>query len=274
MTTLIKLTTSFILILSFSLGFSQESGQKTSPLVNPPEKMEFLDGFQSVLSAFQSGKKLEMNKDLPVLKYAHTGQELESSDFVRMTASSEFVPVTFIHPETGQLAMVLFEASEEDKKMLKAHQEQREKKESPISSKWLGHPAPEFSAQLITGEDISLQSLQGKVIVVNFWFIECPPCKAEMPDLNALVEKYKDENVVFVGFALNDVEAIESFLTEKPFNYQHVANSKPVGKLFEVSSFPTNLVIDQDGKVTYASSGFMPGIGEEISEVLDHLLEK
>ena len=68
----------------------------------------------------------------------------------------------------------------------------------------VGLDAPDFSAADMNGKTYSLSSLKGKIVVINFWFVECKPCLIEMPDLNEIVEKYKSEEVVFLAFALNE----------------------------------------------------------------------
>jgi len=61
----------------------------------------------------------------------------------------------------------------------------------------VGSDAPDFSAVDMNGNSYSLGILKGKVVVINFWFVECKPCVIEMPELNEIVEKYKSEEVVF-----------------------------------------------------------------------------
>jgi thiol-disulfide isomerase/thioredoxin len=85
------------------------------------------------------------------------------------------------------------------------------------SSDLIGKEAFPFSATDISGNNYSLDELKGKVIVINFWFVECKPCVMEMPELNKLVEKHKNKEVVFLGFANNDKPKIEKFLKTKSF---------------------------------------------------------
>ena len=54
---------------------------------------------------------------------------------------------------------------------------------------------------------------------MNFWFINCPPCRAEIPELNKLVDSFKtNDKVVFIAVALDDKQSLETFLEQSPFN--------------------------------------------------------
>src|SRR5215207_201627 len=62
-----------------------------------------------------------------------------------------------------------------------------------------------FNTTDINGKNVNLKNLKGKVIVLNFWFINCAPCRSEIPLLNALVDSFKtNDKVVFVAVALDD----------------------------------------------------------------------
>jgi thiol-disulfide isomerase/thioredoxin len=109
-----------------------------------------------------------------------------------------------------------------------------------------------FNIRDINGKKIAAKDWAGKTLVFNYWFIGCPPCRAEIPDLNRLALKYKnDPNVIFVGFALDDTEDIEEFVKKNPFAYKLVANADDEAHKFNINLYPTNLVIDKEGKVRF-----------------------
>ena len=141
------------------------------------------------------------------------------------------------------------------------------------SDSLVGEPAPEFSITTINGKKYDNASLKDKVVVVNFWFTTCAPCINEMPELNKIVEKYKNnKDVVFLGFALNDEQTIKKFLKKHPFDYQIVAKSRKLSKKYGVSSYPTNIVIGKDGKVLVRFSGFGPHIPNAIETSIEKSL--
>ncbi|WP_168193954.1 TlpA disulfide reductase family protein [Pontibacter sp. SGAir0037] len=113
----------------------------------------------------------------------------------------------------------------------------------------VGCTMPDFTAQTLEGKSISRQSLKGKVVVMNFWFIGCKPCLAELPALNTLADQYKDKEVVFIAFGRDSQQRItEEFLTKHEFKFQHVADGKNYADKFLASAagFPLSLVFDQN----------------------------
>src|SRR5690554_3761241 len=88
----------------------------------------------------------------------------------------------------------------------------------------VGKPIAQFDYLDIYGNKLSSSSLQGKVIVLNFWYPTCPPCLKEIPELNAIVERQKDKEVVFIAPAIytSKDELLDSFLPKYPFDYQIV----------------------------------------------------
>ncbi len=84
-----------------------------------------------------------------------------------------------------------------------------------------GTKLADFRAVDINGNKYSLKDLGGKVVVLNFWFINCPPCRQEIPDLNEMVNRYKDNpDVIFLAIGLDEARTIRDFLRTQPFSYQ------------------------------------------------------
>ena len=67
-------------------------------------------------------------------------------------------------------------------------------------------PAADFRIDLLSGEELALSDLRGKVVVLNFWATWCPPCREEMPSFESIYREYQDRDVVFVGVAVADTE--------------------------------------------------------------------
>jgi len=83
-------------------------------------------------------------------------------------------------------------------------------RESPYFS--TGKKISLFKSTDINNKKINLKDEKGKIIVLNFWFIDCAPCRMEMPDLNDLVEKYKgNDSVLFIAVALDTRSDIKDF---------------------------------------------------------------
>jgi cytochrome c biogenesis protein CcmG/thiol:disulfide interchange protein DsbE len=68
----------------------------------------------------------------------------------------------------------------------------------------VGQPAPALVVKQLDGRDLDLASLRGKVVVLNFWATWCPPCRAEMPMLEAFYQKHQSEGVTVIGLSADD----------------------------------------------------------------------
>jgi thiol-disulfide isomerase/thioredoxin len=120
-----------------------------------------------------------------------------------------------------------------------------------------GEAIKPFKVRAINGKKITPKDWTGKTVVLNFWFINCPPCRQELPGLNKIVEKYTNNaNVLFIGIALDSDSEVKEFIKGNPYNYLLVADGREYAGLFNIKSYPTNVVIDKAGKVRFHSSGY------------------
>jgi thiol-disulfide isomerase/thioredoxin len=116
--------------------------------------------------------------------------------------------------------------------------------------------APEFRSVLADGQEISLESLKGKVVVLDFWATWCPPCRAAIPDLKALVKKYGEKNFVLLSISVDEDEtAWRRFLEKHAMTWPQCRDQDLTFRQFEVNAFPTYLVLDGEGAVRLAIDG-------------------
>jgi thiol-disulfide isomerase/thioredoxin len=112
----------------------------------------------------------------------------------------------------------------------------------------LGYVAPDFELHDLTGNTVSLQSLRGKPVLLNFWSTWCPPCRKEMPDLQAFHATH-GAKIHLVGINWGEeLGEIKSFLNEYGVTYLNVIDEN--GKLFvlyQLSGLPTSYFLDEDG---------------------------
>jgi len=135
--------------------------------------------------------------------------------------------------------------------------------------------APAFTATDINGKKLSLEQLKGKIVVMNFWFIQCGPCRKEMPLLNALVEKYKNNSeIVFISFAMNEADELKTFFEKNIFSYQTVPTAEKIAKSYKVVFFPTNLVVDKSGKIVFNQSGYSDRIETNLEKAIETALHQ
>jgi thiol-disulfide isomerase/thioredoxin len=103
--------------------------------------------------------------------------------------------------------------------------------------------------------------------------VACKPCVEEIPELNELVEKYEDKDVVFLGFALDNEKRLNSFLEKTPFKYHIFSESKKIIENYGVNSYPTHIIIDQSSDVVFKTSGLSPTTVKSIENTILSLIE-
>jgi len=121
----------------------------------------------------------------------------------------------------------------------------------------IGQEIESFSTHDMNGKKVKLKDLRGKVVMLNFWFIGCPPCRAEIPELNKLVELYKDNpNVVFLAVALDPRWDIRTFLKTSPFNFDIIDDGRSIADIYKIHLYPTSVILDKEGKVAFHTVSF------------------
>jgi len=226
------------LLISFQYGYSQEI----------PEGAVMID--ENTVIKDESGNKVEMFKLMELMN------------------SGEWTMDPVNDEEGNLLYMQLRKATEEEKKMMS------EMTTSGNSSDLIGKSVPSFVMKDSNGNLISAENSKGKVVVLNFWFAACKPCIAEIPELNEVYEKYKnDTNVVFASITFEKQEKVDVFLTKHPIKYPLVSDKKEICDLFKISGYPTNIVIDKNGNYYDHISGGFPQIGHQISNSIQYALD-
>lgn len=132
-----------------------------------------------------------------------------------------------------------------------------------------------FSGYDMNGNLIDTKSLKGKVMVLNFWFTTCPPCKQERPYLNKIAESYKgDPNVVFIAIALDRKEQLETYLRQNEFKYKVIPDGKKIADSYNVTAYPTQVIVDKDGKVAFSAVSYYYVTDYWMRKTIDELKEK
>jgi len=124
------------------------------------------------------------------------------------------------------------------------------------NSDFINKPFPQFSVSA-NNEECSNATLNGKVVFINFWFAACPPCMAEMAELNKLFEKYqRSKNFEFVSFTFEKPKNIA--LIKKKFKIGYSIYSITRDECYRLNNnngFPTSIILDSAGIVRYVHPG-------------------
>ena len=123
----------------------------------------------------------------------------------------------------------------------------------------VGRAAPDFALQLLDGSRMTLSGLRGKPVILNFWATWCPPCRTEMPDLQAVWQEHQSEGVVIVGVDLGeDPATVQSYVSRVGVTYPIALDiDQRVGETYGTGSLPTTYFIDRNGTVRDRYTGGM-----------------
>ena len=143
----------------------------------------------------------------------------------------------------------------------------------PASIELVADPTslPALSMQTLDGRTITSEDLRGKVTLVNFWATWCGPCRAEIPDLIKLQERYPDQlQIIGVSADEGPIQVVEDFATEYAINYPIVMATPELSGAFPgVMALPTSFVVDPEGRVVQTHVGLInPGVLEQETRFL------
>jgi thiol-disulfide isomerase/thioredoxin len=130
-----------------------------------------------------------------------------------------------------------------------------------IALQFYRDPAPvgEVTMTDVDGRRISTADLKGKVVIVNFWATWCPPCRAEIPDLVALQQKYRAQ-LLIIGVSDDDdpPAAVKKWAVEHKMNYPIVMSTPELRKVFAgVSALPTSFIVSRESRVVMRHVGML-----------------
>jgi peroxiredoxin len=112
----------------------------------------------------------------------------------------------------------------------------------------------DFTLTDLQGKSWTLKDLRGKVVLVNFWATWCQPCRREMPDLDALYKRFKDQGFVVLGISDEEAPKVKELLAELKVSYPVLLDpGRKVNELFRVDGIPKNFVYDRNGKLVAQS---------------------
>lgn len=123
----------------------------------------------------------------------------------------------------------------------------------------VGNLAPDFNLSTMDGESIQLSELRGERVMVNFWATWCPPCRAEMPDMQKFYEN-KDINILAVNLTEteSDLMTIQNFVTDFELTFPILKDENTeVANTYQIQPIPTTFMVDSNGIIQYKAFGAM-----------------
>lgn len=139
----------------------------------------------------------------------------------------------------------------------------------------IGKPAPDFTLQTVDGRSITLSSLRGKVVLVNFWATWCPPCREEMPSMEEMYRNYAPGGLELLAINTDDNGplVLPDFLKANPHTFPVLMDADAkIQNRYGVFQFPETYVVDRNGividKVIGAIDWTAPPVLTELNRLL------
>lgn len=112
-----------------------------------------------------------------------------------------------------------------------------------------GKKFPKFSFKDLEGNEFNNDNTKSKIVILKCWFIKCQACVEEFPELNELVDKYKNrEDIIFLSLAFDTEDELNKFLINTIFNYKVASVERGFfDNELKINTFPTHFIIDKEG---------------------------
>ena len=136
--------------------------------------------------------------------------------------------------------------------------------------------APNFTVKNLQGEEVSLEDYKGKVVLLNFWATWCFPCIKEMPDLETLWQRYRDQGFVVLGISNDDAKKqkrVKNFVKKAELSFPIALDpDSTVSDVYEVAGIPASYIINREGEAVARVLGIREWASDEAFALVEHLL--
>lgn len=134
-------------------------------------------------------------------------------------------------------------------------------------------PANDLSFKDKNGDVVSLSSLKGKVVFINFWATWCPPCIHELPSINELRKTFKDDIEFVMVDVDNKIEQATAFMEENKYDLPVYTPASNIPSDYLGGAIPTTVILDKNGKMVSRIEGGRDYSAPEIVQGLTQLVE-
>ncbi len=147
--------------------------------------------------------------------------------------------------------------------------------EAPLAA---GTRAPAFATRTVDGKPLSLKSLRGHVVLLDYWATWCGPCRIATPTLEALHRKFNKRGLRVVGMSVDDANTVAQVRPAmKQLGITYAVSAVPsvngkIGAAYRVNGIPSQYLIDKKGIVRWSQAGFAPGEGKTLGALIQKLL--
>lgn len=131
----------------------------------------------------------------------------------------------------------------------------------------------DFQLENLNGEQVLLKNYKGKIILLDFWATWCPPCRAAIPHLINLYEKFGDRNFIIFGIGLDEKELLINMRDEMNIKYPILIGNNEIAKYYQIQAIPTLVLLDKNGKIYYKEVGFSEEGVKKLESKITELLE-
>lgn len=129
--------------------------------------------------------------------------------------------------------------------------------------------APDFTFEDTAGKEHTLSDYKGKIVLLNFWVIYCPSCRAEIASLMKLREKYKNEDFVILGVSLDkNKKQVKTFTETNEINYTILLGDMKAAAKYGIRAVPTTFIMNLEGKLSDTIIGYNKRLEQKIEKRL------
>jgi len=135
--------------------------------------------------------------------------------------------------------------------------------------------AQDFSLQILGGESADLSSYKGKVVLLNFWATWCPPCRQEMPSMETLYQRYKNNGLEMLAVNLREnSNVVRQFIQRNSYTFPVMLDTNGrVGAMYGIEAIPTTFILDKEGNIIGRLVGSIYWDTPQVFALFDALLK-